>query len=64
MKNVITVLALIALFLDTAIAVERPSDADLQAFKIYHHAVYLVTTAAEAGEIGRASCRERVLRLV
>ena len=49
MKNVVTVLALIALFLDTAIAVERPSDADLQAFKIYHHAVYLVTTAAEAG---------------
>ena len=28
---------------------ERPSDADLHAFKAYHHAVYMVTTAKEAG---------------
>ena len=49
MKNIITTLALIALFLDTAAAVERPTDADLQAFKVYHHAVYLVTTAEQAG---------------
>ncbi|MFC1858437.1 DUF1254 domain-containing protein [Thermodesulfobacteriota bacterium] len=28
---------------------ERPSDADLMAFKIYHHAVYMVTTAKDAG---------------
>jgi hypothetical protein len=27
---------------------ERPSDSDLNAFKVYHHAVYLETTAAEA----------------
>jgi hypothetical protein len=28
---------------------ERPSDADLVAFKVYHHAVYMVTTAKQAG---------------
>jgi len=28
---------------------ERPSDADLHAFKAYHHAVYMVTTAKQAG---------------
>ncbi len=28
---------------------ERPSDADLVAFKVYHHAVYLVATANQAG---------------
>ncbi len=28
---------------------ERPSDADLMAFKVYHHAVYMVTTAKQAG---------------
>ena len=77
---------------------ERPSDTDLMAFKVYHHAVYMVTTAKQAGgtnklfhttelptegtdpvvspaldhlytkaiidltsgQIGRASCRERV----
>jgi len=31
------------------IAPERPSDADLHAFKAYHHAVYMVTTAKDAG---------------
>jgi len=30
-------------------APERPSDADLMAFKVYHHAVYMVTTAKDAG---------------
>ncbi|MCP4256772.1 MAG: DUF1254 domain-containing protein [Planctomycetes bacterium] len=30
-------------------APERPSDADLMAFKVYHHAVYLETTAQQAG---------------
>ena len=30
-------------------APERPTDADLVAFKIYHHAVYMVTTAEQAG---------------
>ena len=28
---------------------ERPSDADLHAVKAYHHAVYMVSTAKEAG---------------
>ena len=28
---------------------EKPSDADLMAFKVYHHMRYMVTTAAEAG---------------
>ncbi len=27
------------------VALERPSDVDLVAFKVYHHAVYMVTTA-------------------
>ena len=27
----------------------RPSDSDLMAFKVYHHAVYMVTTAEQAG---------------
>lgn len=30
-------------------APERPSDADLMAFKVYHHAVYLETTSEQAG---------------
>jgi hypothetical protein len=28
---------------------QRPSDADLMAFKVYHHAVYMETTARQAG---------------
>jgi len=28
---------------------ERPSDSDLNAFKVYHHAIYMETTAKEAG---------------
>jgi hypothetical protein len=30
-------------------APERPTDAELHAFKAYHHAVYMVTTAKQAG---------------
>jgi hypothetical protein len=30
-------------------APERPSDADLMAFKVYHHMMYMVTTAKQAG---------------
>lgn len=33
----------------SADAVERPSDADFTAFKVYHHMVYMVTTAKQAG---------------
>jgi hypothetical protein len=32
---------------------ERPSDAELHAFKVYHHAVYMVITAASAGGTNR-----------
>lgn len=30
-------------------APEKPSDADLMAFKVYHHMMYMVTTAEQAG---------------
>ncbi len=31
------------------VKMETPSDADLMAFKVYHHMVYMVTTAKQAG---------------
>ena len=34
---------------------ERPSDADLMAFKVYHHMRYMVTTAKEAGGTNKLS---------
>jgi hypothetical protein len=34
---------------ESTASLERPSDADLMAFKVYHHAVYLVTTVKQAG---------------
>ena len=34
---------------ESTATLERPSDADLMAFKVYHHAVYMVTTAKQAG---------------
>ncbi len=49
MKFLAIALSLIIFISGAAVAAERPSDAELQAFKIYHHAVYLVTTAAQAG---------------
>ena len=49
MKNVISVLTMLVLFLGNSYALERPSNADLNAFKVYHHAVYMVTTAKQAG---------------
>ncbi len=30
-------------------SLERPSDTDLMAFKVYHHAIYMVTTVEQAG---------------
>ena len=36
-------------------APERPSDADLMAFKVYHHMRYMVTTAEEAGGTNKLS---------
>jgi len=49
MKKIFIAFTLIAISIDIAVAVERPSDAELQAFKVYHHAVYLETTAQQAG---------------
>ena len=49
MKYVVIALTLTSLLLGTAVAAGRPSNAELQAFKVYHHAVYLVTTAEQAG---------------
>jgi hypothetical protein len=34
---------------ETSIQNEKPSDADLMAFKVYHHMMYMVTTAEQAG---------------
>ena len=34
---------------DAIAAPQRPSDADLMAFKVYHHSVYMVTTTKQAG---------------
>lgn len=34
---------------DVKAALEKPSDADFMAFKVYHHMIYMVTTAKEAG---------------
>jgi hypothetical protein len=34
---------------ESTAAPERPSDTELMAFKVYHHAVYMVTTAKQAG---------------
>jgi hypothetical protein len=49
MKYATAVLMFAVLFPGAVVAAERPSDAELQAFKVYHHAVYLVTTAGQAG---------------
>lgn len=34
---------------ESVIKPEKPSDADLMAFKVYHHMMYMVTTAKQAG---------------
>ena len=49
MKRFAIVMALIAFFCGTALALERPSDAHLHAYKVVHHADYLKVTAAQAG---------------
>lgn len=49
MKRMIIALAITALCLGTAVAAERPTDAQLHAYKAVHHAEYLKTTAAQAG---------------
>jgi hypothetical protein len=53
MKRTLRNISLAALFISSlaanAYAQERPSDADLMAFKVYHHMEYMVTTAKQAG---------------
>jgi len=49
MNRSIISLMLTTLFLGTAFAAERPTDAQLHAYKAVHHAEYLKVTAAEAG---------------
>jgi len=49
MKKSIIALAITTLFSGFLIADERPSDAQLHAYKAYHHAQYLEVTAQDAG---------------
>lgn len=49
MKNTITALLVSSLISGAALAIERPSDAELHAYKAYHHAEYLEITAKSAG---------------
>ncbi|MEE8589309.1 MAG: DUF1254 domain-containing protein, partial [Sulfurimonadaceae bacterium] len=49
MKTSLIALLMITSLLGAAVAVERPTDAKLMAFKVYHHAVYMETTAKQAG---------------
>jgi len=49
MKNLIIALTLTTLFLGCSVTAERPTDAQLHAYKAVHHAEYLKVTAAEAG---------------
>lgn len=49
-KSVLLPILFILLVGRNAVAVpERPSDADFMAFKVYHHMMYMVTTAKQAG---------------
>jgi hypothetical protein len=66
MKTLIIALSITCITLIPAAAVERPSDAQLHAYKAYHHAIYLKDTAAEAGGTNNKGCsgvEERDLRL-
>lgn len=50
MKTSIMVLSLMLVtFLSAAATLEKPSDAEFHAFKAYHHAIYMETTAKQAG---------------
>jgi len=50
MRTTLVILTLmITTLLGEAVISERPTDAELMAFKVYHHAVYMETTAKEAG---------------
>jgi len=50
MKTSIMAFALMfTTLLGAAVAAERPTDAEFHAFKAYHHAIYMETTAKQAG---------------
>ena len=49
MNKLIIGLSLILFFVGGTVAAERPTDTEYQAFKVYHHAIYLETTAKQAG---------------
>ena len=49
MNKLIIGLSLILFFVGGTFAAERPTDTEYQAFKVYHHAIYLETTAKQAG---------------
>lgn len=49
MRQSIIALSIAFSFLGSAAAVERPTDAQLHAYKAYHHAIYLKATAEDAG---------------
>lgn len=49
LKSTVAGLACILTMNSYAFAVERPTDAEFHAFKAYHHAIYMETTAKQAG---------------
>jgi hypothetical protein len=49
LKSLSLAAVIISSFAATAYAQDRPSDANLMAFKVYHHMQYMVTTAEQAG---------------
>ena len=49
LKSTVAGLACIFTMHSYAVAVERPTDAEFHAFKAYHHAIYMETTAKQAG---------------
>jgi hypothetical protein len=49
MNKLILGLSFLFLFASVAVATDRPTDAEFMAFKVYHHTVYLETTAKQAG---------------
>ena len=49
LKSTVAGLACIFTMHSYAVAAERPTDAEFHAFKAYHHAIYMETTAKQAG---------------
>lgn len=47
--SIIVLVLLLTTLLSAAVTPEKPSDAEFHAFKAYHHAIYMETTAKQAG---------------